>query len=111
MNRLFARIALLAALAVGGCSHSQDKQPPSSADKQMTSMSSTDSTSSAPGVDMHNTVCPVSGDKVESSPLIATYNGKIYHLCCKDCVKPFAQDPAKYASAVAADPSKYGVKP
>jgi YHS domain-containing protein len=61
-------------------------------------------------IDLKNTVCPVSGDKVGDSKLTETYDGKIYHLCCDDCPKAFKKDPAKYAKAVAADPSKYGIK-
>ena len=64
----------------------------------------------ASAVDLHNTVCPVSGDKVEDSKLTETYQGKIYHFCCDDCPKKFKEDPDKYAKAVAADPAKYGVK-
>jgi|SRR5581483_1790838 len=61
-------------------------------------------------VDLGNTVCPVSGDKVGDSKLTAVYDGKLYHFCCEDCPKEFKKDPAKYAKAVAADPEKYGVK-
>lgn len=61
-------------------------------------------------VDVGNTVCPVSGDKVGDSKLTATYEGKTYHFCCDDCPKAFAKDPAKYAKAVADNPEKYGVK-
>ncbi len=60
--------------------------------------------------DLRNTVCPVSGDKVEDSKLVEVYDGKAYHLCCPDCHKAFEKDPAKYAAAVAADPAKYGIK-
>jgi len=61
-------------------------------------------------VDLGNTICPVSGDKVGDSKLTANYDGKIYHLCCGGCPKKFAEDPATYAKTVAADPAKYGVK-
>ena len=61
-------------------------------------------------VDLRNTVCPVSGDKVEDSKLVEIYDGKVYHLCCPDCHKDFEKDPAKYAAAVAANPAKYGIK-
>ena len=107
MKRFFASLLLPAALAVAGCSHSQDK-PASSTSDSMSSMSSTE-TSNQSAVDLHNTVCPVSGDKVESSKLTETYDEKVYHLCCKDCVKPFEKEPGKYAKAVADDPAKYGV--
>jgi len=61
-------------------------------------------------VDLHNTVCPVSGDPVGGPKLTEVYNGKVYHFCCADCPKKFQQDPSRYAAAVNADPSKYGVK-
>ncbi len=61
-------------------------------------------------VDLHNTICPVSGDKVDTSNLVEVYGGKVYHLCCADCHKDFEKDPAKYATAVAANPAKYGIK-
>ena len=108
MKRLCAVMSLPAALAIAGCAQSQDKPAASSTGSTMAPMSSTD-TASPSAVDLHNTVCPVSGDKVESSQLTRTYDGKVYHLCCNDCVKPFEKDPAKYAKAVADDPAKYGV--
>jgi YHS domain-containing protein len=61
-------------------------------------------------VDLRNTVCPVSGDKVADSNLVEVYNSKVYHLCCPDCPKDFEKDPAKYEAEVAGDPAKYGVK-
>jgi YHS domain-containing protein len=68
------------------------------------------STQPSSAVDLRNTVCPVSGDKVGDSNLVEIYEGKVYHLCCPDCHKDFEKDPAKYAKAVAADPAKFGVK-
>jgi YHS domain-containing protein len=61
-------------------------------------------------VDLGNTICPVSGDKVDNSKLVEVYGGKVYHMCCADCNKDFEKDPAKFAQAVAANPAKYGVK-
>ena len=61
-------------------------------------------------VDLGNTVCPVSGDKVGNSKLTEVYQGKISHFCCDDCPKDFKKNPEKFAKAVAADPAKYGVK-
>jgi YHS domain-containing protein len=62
-------------------------------------------------IDLNNTICPVSDEKVGDSKLTETYDGKIYHFCCDDCPKQFLKDPEKYAKLVAADPAKYGVKP
>jgi YHS domain-containing protein len=61
-------------------------------------------------VDLHNTVCPVSGEKVDDSKLVEVYDGKIYHLCCADCHNDFEKNPEKFAKAVSDDPAKYGVK-
>ncbi len=111
MKRFIALLSFPAALAVAGCTHSADRPATSSAgDSSMPPMSSSAGTSQT-ALDLHNTVCPVSGDKVETSRLMETYDGKVYHLCCADCVKPFKKDPAKYAKRVADDPAKYGVTP
>src|SRR5689334_9744530 len=61
-------------------------------------------------VDLHNTICPVSIEPVANSKLVEVYNGKVYHLCCGDCRADFEKDPAKYETAVALSPAKYGVK-
>ncbi|MDP9175856.1 MAG: TRASH domain-containing protein [Planctomycetota bacterium] len=72
--------------------------------------SSQPSTQPSTAVDLRNTVCPVSGDKVADSNLVVVYDGKVYHMCCADCHKDFEKDPAKFSKAVAADPAKFGVK-
>jgi len=93
-----------AGLLVAGCAeHSHHHH-----DHHATTMEAA-ATSSA--VDLHNTVCPVSGDEVGKSDLTEEYNGKIYHLCCDDCPKDFKKDPQKYAARVDANPTKYGVHP
>ncbi len=72
--------------------------------------SSQPSTQPSAAIDLRNTICPVSNDKVADSNLVEVYDGKVYHMCCPDCHKDFEKDPVKYAKAVAADPAKYGVK-
>ena len=49
-------------------------------------------------VEVGNKICPVSGNKVDEmgEPFKYEYNGKIYNLCCKMCVKDFKKDPEKY---------------
>ena len=46
-----------------------------------------------------NKICPVSGEKVGEMGQVVRYeyNGKIYNLCCKMCVKDFKKNPAKYS--------------
>ncbi|HTK74180.1 MAG TPA: TRASH domain-containing protein [Gemmataceae bacterium] len=95
MNRLVVAIVamgLFAGMSLVGCTSAKQPAVPPGA------------------VDMHNTVCPVSGDKVGDSKYIGVYDNKVYHLCCDDCPKDFQKDPQKYANAVAADPVKYGVR-
>ena len=98
-------------LLAAGCAeheHHHDHHH-SSTMSSMSPMSPTTKTSSA--VDLHNTVCPVSGDEVGKSELTEEYNGKIYHFCCDDCPTEFKKDPKKYAARVDANPTKYGVHP
>ncbi len=124
MNRNVLLFSVAATLCVAGFTFADDmpgmKMPPKSPASQpapgMTGMDmppktpATQPAADAAAVDLGNTVCPVSGDKVGDSKLTSTYEGKIYHFCCDDCPKKFAKDPATYAKAVEADPAKYGVK-
>ncbi len=57
-------------------------------------------------VEVGNKICPVSGDKIPTpgekgtmgdKPVKYEYNGKIYNLCCKMCVKDFKKNPEKYS--------------
>jgi YHS domain-containing protein len=98
---------LAAMLAFGvGCHHEGDNGEGAGATAQPVSQPANQQAA----VDLHNTVCPVSGDKVGDSKLTEVYQGKIYHLCCDDCPKDFKKNPEKFSKAVAADPAKYGVK-
>jgi YHS domain-containing protein len=51
------------------------------------------------GVNVGNTICPVSGEKVGEmgAAVPYVYNGKTYNLCCAMCAKDFKNDPAKYS--------------
>jgi len=46
--------------------------------------------------------CVVSGDPLGEHGRVvkATYEGTDVYLCCKDCMKDFKKDPAKYAKMV-----------
>ena len=48
------------------------------------------------------TKCPVSNDKLgeHGKPIKVTYEGTDIYLCCKDCLKDYKKDPAKYAKMV-----------
>ena len=49
-----------------------------------------------------NTVCPVSGEEIDSKVTVA-YNGETYAFCCKNCLKKFNKDPEKYISKLSED--------
>ena len=101
-------LALAAALGLAGLALADDmsgmKMAPS------TAPATQPTTQPMQAVDLKNTVCPVSGDKVGDSKIVEVYEGKVYHLCCDDCTRDFAKDPQKYAQAVADNPAKYGIK-
>ena len=61
-------------------------------------------------IDVKNTQCIVTGDAVGESTATVEYQGKVYHLCCGDCVKDFQAVPEKYIKALEANPAKFGVK-
>ncbi len=61
-------------------------------------------------IDVKNAKCVVAGDKVGTSTLTVEYQGKVYHICCEDCISKFSKDPEKYVKALDADPAKFGVK-
>ena len=46
--------------------------------------------------------CPVSNDKLgeHGKSVKVTYEGTDIYLCCKDCMKDYKTDPAKYAKMV-----------
>ncbi len=55
------------------------------------------------------TVCPVMGTKLSSEklpPYYRDHNGVRYYFCCGSCPAKFDEDPAKYASKVAAEDAK-----
>lgn len=52
-------------------------------------------------VKVNNTICPVTGSKVDmKNPVMVEYKGKAYNLCCPACPKEFLSDPEKYSAKV-----------
>ena len=49
-----------------------------------------------------NTVCPVSGETIDD-PVLISYKGKTYAVCCKSCLKKIKKDPEKYISRISED--------
>jgi YHS domain-containing protein len=46
--------------------------------------------------------CVVSGEKLGEmgKPVVTNYNGQEIKFCCKDCVKDFNKEPAKYLKKI-----------
>jgi YHS domain-containing protein len=105
MNRIILLTTAALAVWIAGCKSSKSDDMNASG---AGSMPQAQNVSGA--TDLHNTVCPVTGDAVGDSKLTEAYNGKVYHFCCDDCPDKFKATPDKYANAVAANPAKYGVK-
>jgi len=58
-------------------------------------------TSPTKAVDVGNTICPVTGDKIdEKTKATYEYKGKIYNFCCPMCIDTFKKDPQKYIKKV-----------
>ena len=72
-----------------------------SIDHQKGAMMEHQDTSETKAVEVGNKICPVSGNPVGDGSMGESvkyeYNGKIYNLCCKMCVKDFKKDPEKYS--------------
>lgn len=50
-------------------------------------------------VKVNNTICPVTGDKVDmKNPVTVDYKGETYNLCCPMCISEFNKDPEKYSA-------------
>lgn len=64
----------------------------------------------APPVDVANKKCLIENKDDVVAGVTCTYEGKIYHFCCKDCIPTFKADPAKYIKDLTEHPEKYGVK-
>ena len=83
MKRCFSiTAALIGALWVTGCQSSHDSHHHSAA-KAYTSNK-----------------CLVSGEPLGDHPISKVVDGQEIKFCCKDCVKEFEKDPAKFLSKV-----------
>ena len=40
--------------------------------------------------------CLVSGDKLEGESIDYVHEGRLIRFCCKDCIKDFKKEPAKF---------------
>ena len=54
--------------------------------------------------------CLVSGDKLEADTIDYVYEGRLIRFCCKDCIKDFNKEPAKYLKVLDAAAAKANPK-
>lgn len=61
-----------------------------------------------PPADYPLKTCPVSGEKLGEmgKPVKVTHEGTDVYLCCKNCLKDFNKEPAKYTAKVKAEQKK-----
>ena len=58
-------------------------------------------------VDVGNTICPVTGEKIdEKTKETYVYEGKIYNFCCPMCVPKFKKEPEKYIKKIEEEKAK-----
>lgn len=50
----------------------------------------------------NNAKCPVQGNPVDGKNF-ANYEGKVYGVCCPDCIAKFEQEPVKYIATMSKD--------
>ena len=104
MSVRFLTTSLVAAALLAGCAESSHEHH-----HGMTSPNYSEAEIAA-AKDMHNTACPVTGDQVGGSKVVAIHDGKLYHFCCADCLETFNDNPGKYIAQMQANPEKYGMK-
>lgn len=51
--------------------------------------------------DTGNTICPVTGEKIDpQNKATYEYEGKIINFCCPACIEEFKKDPEKYIKKI-----------
>ncbi len=101
-NRLYFYIALVIVISAGlilvsqSYLHNNHEMIPL---KEMMDETRSPARTASQAVEVGNKICPVSGNAAgEMGEIIKyEYNGKIYNLCCKMCLKDFEKDPEKFA--------------
>jgi len=57
--------------------------------------------SNTKAVDVANTVCPVTGEKIDQKTKATyVYKDKAYNFCCPMCIDEFKKNPGKYADKI-----------
>lgn len=52
------------------------------------------------------TLCPVSGKKLEKKEVFTDYNGRRIYFCCEGCIEPFGKEPQKFLTALDEKPKE-----
>ncbi len=82
-------VAVIAAMVVlGGC---KKKEQPTQQTPTTEQMKQT----AAQAMEVEQTVCPVTGEKIDKNVFVE-YKGKKVYFCMESCKKAFEQDPEKY---------------
>lgn len=98
-TKLFTLMTVIAFLFSGYAFANEDMNH----DEHMESMQNTqpNTVGASQVVEVGNTICPVSGNKVDDGKMGEVvkheYQGKVYNLCCSMCVKDFKKDPKRFS--------------
>ncbi len=66
-------------------------------------------TSSQKAENVDNTICPVTGEKIDKKTKATyEYKGKIYNFCCSACISEFKKDPEKFIKKIEEENKKKG---
>jgi YHS domain-containing protein len=97
---ILSTIAVALAFGFSGCKKKEQTAAPAKEmsmegmHMQAADANKTAAETAAPG---EQTLCPVTGDKIDKN-IFVEYKGKKVYFCCKMCVAPFNKDPEKYIS-------------
>ena len=90
MNKIISLSIIVFAVLFAGTTRAEENVQP---------MAASDAMEVASAKEVGNKICPVSHEKTGEMGEVVQheYNGKIYNLCCKMCLKDFNKDPEKYS--------------
>ncbi len=103
-------MAALYITGIAGLSYAMSCGDTKSQDKQVSAVAG--DTASTKAVNVGNTICPVTGEKIdEKNKVTYEYQGKVYNFCCAACPPAFMKDPQKYIKKIEEEKQKQHSSP
>jgi YHS domain-containing protein len=95
----------------GGSAKEEGAHKHSSHEEKVKATAKTTQETKEKAINVGNKICPVSGEKIDSSGMKAViyeYQGKIYNFCCSMCVEEFKKNPEEYIKKIEKELSESG---